>query len=66
MPRENHFHSLFEKQFGDLPCGGFINPEIVEEDQETIVFRCHYNGFEADGDVWEYGFNIVSREFFEM
>ncbi len=61
--RQDHFHSLFKKQYGDLPVGGLINPEIVEETDRELVFRCHYNNFELEEDVWYYNFDLVSREF---
>ena len=63
--RENHFYGLFEKQVGDLPVGGLLNPEIVEEDDRYILFRCHYNNYESEEDVWYYGFNLATRQFYE-
>ena len=61
--REDHFYSLFEKQFGDLPVGGFLNPKIIDEDTDTLYFRCHYNNYEAEDDVWYYEFDLPTRQF---
>lgn len=63
--RVDHFHSLFEKQYGDLPVGGLINPEIVEETDTDLTFRCHYDNFESEEDVWHYGFDLMTRQFYE-
>ena len=62
--REDHFYSLFEKQYGDLCVGGLINPEIVESSSTNLMFRCHYDNFELEEDVWYYGFNLITREFY--
>ena len=63
--RIDRFCRLFEKQYGDLPVGGFINPEIVSEDNRDILFRCHYDNYESEEDVWYYGFNLATRQFYE-
>ncbi len=63
--RVDHFHSLFEKQYGDLPVGGFLNPEITEETNTDIIFRCHYDNFESDDLSWYYGFDLATRQFYE-
>lgn len=63
--RENHFYGLFEKQYGDLPVGGFLNPVIVEENGSDIIFRCNYDNFELDEDVWHYGFDLKTRQFYD-
>lgn len=62
--RKDHFYSLFEKQYGDLPVGGFLNPEIVEETDNFLIFKCHYDNFESDEDIWHYGFNLATRQFY--
>lgn len=62
--RENHFYGLFEKQYGNLSVGGFVNPEIIEENDRNIIFRCHYDNFELTNDVWHYGFNLKTRQFY--
>lgn len=55
--------NLFEEQYGDLPVGGFLNPEIVAENDRRIVFRCHYDNYENEDDVWHYGFDIATQQF---
>ena len=61
--RADHFHNLFLKQYGDLPVGGLINPEIVDIENDQLLFRCHYDNFESDEDSWHYGFNLKTRKF---
>lgn len=61
---EIDFYSLFEEQYGDLPVGGFLNPEIAEETDTNIIFKCHYDNFESEGDVWYYGFNLGTKLFY--
>jgi hypothetical protein len=56
--------SLFEEQFGDLPCGGLLNPQKVEETNEHIIFRCNYDNFEGDDDAWYYGYNKETKQFY--
>ncbi len=63
--RVDHFHSLFEKQYGDLPTGGFLNPQIIADTDRDIIFLCHYDNFESEDDVWYYGFNLTTRQFYE-
>lgn len=62
--RADHFDRLFEKQLGGIPCGGFLNPKIVEESDCQIIFRCNYNNFEGDHDSWHYGFDLKTRQFY--
>lgn len=63
--RVDHFYGLFEKQYGDLSVGGFINPEIIEENNSDIIFLCHYDNFELDEDCWNYGFCLKTRQFYD-
>ena len=39
---------LFEKQYGELPCGGWINPEIIYSTTDEILIRCYYNNYNND------------------
>jgi len=58
------YEELFCKQYGDLPCGEFILPEIEEENDREIIFRCHYENFELEEDVWHYGFDKNTKQFY--
>ena len=58
------YYRLFKKQYGDLPVGGFINPEIVGESDTRVLFRCHYDNYESDEDVWYYGLDLASKTFY--
>jgi len=59
----DEYETLFNKQYGDLPVGGFLNPKIVERTSSTIIFRCHYNNFEMEDDSWHYYFDIGTKTF---
>ena len=59
-----YYENLFDQQYGDLPVGGFYNPEIVEMDDREIEFRGHYNNFESEEDSWSYFFDIKTQEFY--
>ena len=43
---------IFDKQFPDLPVGGFYNPKIVYENDKEIEFMCSYDNFESEEDSW--------------
>lgn len=53
----------FLEIFGDLPCGGFINPTMVFEDEQRIMFRCFYNGCDWAGDCWYYEYDKTRCDF---
>lgn len=63
--RADHFYSLFKKQFGDLIVAGFLNPKIIEENNRDIIFRCNYDNYETEEDAWYYGFDLITRQFYE-
>lgn len=53
----------FERQFPDLPTGGFYNPRLIEEYDSYMVFRCHYNNFDNDDDAWTWYWNKEDKTF---
>lgn len=57
------FAELFFQQFGELPCGGFINATIEDETADDILFRCHYNNFDNEDDSWHYNFCKLTGNF---
>ena len=57
-------NELFFNQYGDLPVGGFINPSVEGVINDTIIFHCHYDGFDNEEDSWEYGFDVKKEQFY--
>jgi len=54
---------IFFKQFGDLSCGGFLNPTIENETDEYIYFRCFYDNYDNKNDSWNYEYNKKTEQF---
>lgn len=65
FPDIEYLERLFEEQFGDLPVGGFILPELVEVTPTELTFRCHYLNYEMEEDVWYYSFNRETQQFYK-
>lgn len=53
----------FERQFPDLPCGGFYNPRLIAEYSPYMEFRCHYNDFDNEEDSWTWYWNKEDEAF---
>jgi hypothetical protein len=65
MPDLEGLEELFAEQYGDLACGGFLNPTVESDDGVDILFRCFYDNFDNEDDSWHYGYCRKSRQFYE-
>lgn len=54
---------LFEQRYGNLSCGGLLNPETESLDENLVLVKCHYDGFEGENDEWAYLFDTRTKQF---
>lgn len=55
------FHDQFNGVYRDI--GGFFNPTIEHEDESEICFRCFYNNYDNDDDIWHWYYDKIRQKF---
>jgi len=61
----DELENLFAAQYGELPCGGWLNPTFDHMEGDNPIFRCYYNNFDNEEDCWYYGYDPATKDIWQ-
>jgi hypothetical protein len=64
IPDMDTLAAMFDRQFPDVPTGGFLNPTFVSEHRGHVEFRCFYDNYDNEDDSWTWYWDSKTGEFY--